>query len=127
MRAQRIPEPELVIPTLELLYAAPDGEMLTSDIISALVRQFRPEGEDNAILEGRADTKFTQKVRNLKSHKTLLNAGFATHSPWFQNNCGGVAVGRVFAETLEYFVLYPGLNHASSVGPVCALSHTNHA
>ncbi|HTV30932.1 MAG TPA: hypothetical protein VMF32_24570 [Xanthobacteraceae bacterium] len=76
----RIPEGELVIPTLELLYAAPDGEMLTADIIVALVRRFRPEGEDNAILDNRADTKFTQKVRNLKSHKTLLAAGLATHT-----------------------------------------------
>jgi len=76
----RIPEPELVIPTLELLYSAPNGEMDTSDIIAALVRQFEPEGEDNEILAKRSDTKFTQKVRNLKSHKTLLKAGLATHT-----------------------------------------------
>jgi hypothetical protein len=98
MRAQRIPEPELVIPTLELLYAAPDGEMLTSDIIAALVRQFRPEGEDNEILEGRADTKFTQKVRNLKSHKTLLNAGLATHTP---RGFKITAAGRRLVESLR--------------------------
>src|SRR5260370_28606955 len=75
----RIPEPELIIPTLELLDAAPNGEMQTANIIASLVHRFQPEGEDNAILENRADTKFTQKVRNLKSHKTLLNAGLATH------------------------------------------------
>lgn len=76
----RIPEPEFVIPTLELLYDAPNGEMLTADIIVALVRQFEPDGEDNEILDKRSDTKFTQKVRNLKSHKTLLKAGLATHT-----------------------------------------------
>ena len=74
---QRIPEPELVIPTLELLDAAPDGEMKTADIIAALENMFGPEGEDNKILDGRHDTKFSQKVRNLKSHKTLEKAGLA--------------------------------------------------
>lgn len=80
MPKRRVPEPELVIPTLELLYEAPDGQMETSDIIAALVGRFRPEGEDNEILAKRSDTKFTQKVRNLKSHKTLLKAGLATHT-----------------------------------------------
>ena len=79
MLSRRVPEPELVIPTLELLYSAANGEMLTADIIIALVQRFRPEGEDNEILDKRADTKFTQKVRNLKSHKTLLASGLATH------------------------------------------------
>ncbi len=44
MAKRRIPEPDLVIPTLELLYNAPNGEMDTADIITALVVQFRPEG-----------------------------------------------------------------------------------
>jgi hypothetical protein len=79
MAKPRIPEPDLIIPTLELLYHAPNGEMLTADIIAALVQQFEPEGEDNVILEKRSDTKFTQKVRNLKSHETLLKAGLAVH------------------------------------------------
>jgi hypothetical protein len=74
---QRIPEPELVIPTLELLDGAPNGEMKTTAIIAALDNMFGPEGEDNEILEGRHDTKFSQKVRNLKSHKTLEKAGLA--------------------------------------------------
>ena len=74
---QRIPEPELVIPTLELLDSAPDGEMRTAEIIERLDEMFAPEGEDSEILEGRHDTKFSQKVRNLKSHKTLEKAGLA--------------------------------------------------
>lgn len=73
----RIPEPDLVIPTLELLDNAPNGEMKTTDIIAALDEMFGPEGEDSEILEGRHDTKFSQKVRNLKSHKTLEKAGLA--------------------------------------------------
>lgn len=74
---QRIPESELIIPTLELLDAAPDGEMKTTDLIAALEDMFGPEGEDSEILEGRHDTKFSQKVRNMKSHKTLERAGLA--------------------------------------------------
>jgi hypothetical protein len=73
----RIPEVELIIPTLELLDAAPGGEMTTSEIIEALEEAFDPEGEDSEILEGRHDTKFSQKVRNLKSHKTLQKAALA--------------------------------------------------
>jgi hypothetical protein len=75
---KRIPEADLVIPTLELLAAAPNGELKTTDLISQLENMFKPEGEDANILEGRADTKFSQKVRNLKSHKTLETAGLAT-------------------------------------------------
>ncbi|HEY3918448.1 MAG TPA: hypothetical protein VGL83_11680 [Stellaceae bacterium] len=74
---RRIPEPDLVIPTLELLDSSPNGEMLTTNIILALSARFRPEGEDNEILAKRSDTKFSQKVRNLKSHKTLVKAGLA--------------------------------------------------
>ena len=40
--------------------------------------RFSPEGEDAEILQNRSDTKFSQKVRNLKSHKTLLKGGWAT-------------------------------------------------
>ncbi len=65
---RRIPEPDLVIPTLELLDGAPNGEIKTADLIQALEDMFRPEGEDAKILEQRTDTKFSQKVRNLKSH-----------------------------------------------------------
>jgi hypothetical protein len=75
---KRIPEPELIVPTLELLDAAPQGEMLTTEIIKALEDRFGPECEDGEILEGRHDTKYSQKVRNLKSHKTLDKAGLAT-------------------------------------------------
>lgn len=73
----RIPESDLIIPTLELLDAAPGGEMKTSEIIEALEQYFAPEGEDSEILAGRRDTRFSQKVRNLKSHHTLEKAGLA--------------------------------------------------
>jgi hypothetical protein len=79
--AKRVKEPELIRPTVELLDAAPNGEMQTTDIIVALEAAFRPKGEDNAILDGRNDTKFSQKVRNLKSHATLEKRGLAIRIP----------------------------------------------
>lgn len=78
MAKRRVPEAELVVPTLELLYDSPTGEMLTTEIIEALEHRFDPEGEDSEILDNRSDTRFSQKVRNLKSHKTLQKAGLAT-------------------------------------------------
>jgi hypothetical protein len=75
--AERIPEPALIVPALELLNASPDGEMPTTDLIAGLENSLGPKGEDNAILDGRHDTKFSQKVRNLKSHKTLERRGLA--------------------------------------------------
>ncbi|MCZ6608162.1 MAG: hypothetical protein O7A64_10905 [Alphaproteobacteria bacterium] len=77
----RIPENALVVPALECMYDTPTGAILTKDLIARLTDIFEPEGEDVEILEGRQDTKFSQKVRNLKSHKTLKNAGLAEHTP----------------------------------------------
>ena len=41
-------------------------------------RQLKPTGDDLEILAGRNDDKFSQKVRNLKSHDTLERRGLAT-------------------------------------------------
>lgn len=78
--AGRIPENALVIPALECMYDTPNGAILTKDLIARLTDIFEPEGEDVEVLEGRQDTKFSQKVRNLKSHKTLKKAGLADHT-----------------------------------------------
>jgi hypothetical protein len=51
--------------------------MKTTEIIEAIEAKFAPVGEDGEILQGRQDTKFSQKVRNLKGHKTLESAGLA--------------------------------------------------
>lgn len=98
MPKRRIPEPELVIPTLELLYNAPNGELKTTEIIAALSAQFKPEGEDAEILDKRSDTKFSQKVRNLKSHKTLVKAGLATE---IYRGFKITAAGRRLIESLK--------------------------
>jgi hypothetical protein len=77
--AGRIPESALVMPALEYIYDA-GGRISTTDLIGRLEDWFEPDGKDNEILDGRADTKFSQKVRNLKSHKTLVKAGYATET-----------------------------------------------
>ena len=39
----------------------------------------KPSGEDLQILSGRADDKFSQKVRNLKAHSTFERFGYAEY------------------------------------------------
>lgn len=74
---QRVAESELVIPALIIMASRDNGEVATSDLIEALEKVFEPCDEDMEILEGRNDTKFSQKVRNLKSHKTIKTKGLA--------------------------------------------------
>lgn len=80
----RIKEADTYLPVLELLDGAPDGFLKTSELIFALDGgYFKVEGEDADILEGRSDTKFSQIVRNIVSHKTspknLIGMGFAEY------------------------------------------------
>lgn len=74
----RITEKELLLPTLYLLARSSTG-LSTSDLISELTSIFKPNGEDAEILAGRKDTKFSQKVRNLKSHDTLTKDGLVEY------------------------------------------------
>jgi len=77
----RITEEQLILPSLYLMDNAQDKTILTSDLKDSLVAIFRPTGEDAEISPSRGtDTLFTQIVRNLKSHDTLENLGFATYS-----------------------------------------------
>jgi hypothetical protein len=73
---ERITERELISPTLFLMNVR--GGITTSELIAELTCLLKPTGEDIKILKGRRDTKFSQKVRNLVSHKTLLKLGYAS-------------------------------------------------
>jgi len=80
----RIRESELVIPSLEA--AARKGGMITmTDLIAEMEAHFQPTGEDTDIIEGRRDTKFSQKVRNLVSHReaesSMFSKGYAVYHP----------------------------------------------
>jgi len=75
---ERVTETELILPSLFLMDTRPAG-ITTSDLIKELTEIFKPEGEDNEILQGRTDTKFSQKVRNLKAHNTFERFGYAEY------------------------------------------------
>ena len=79
MGTQRISESELILPALYLMKRN-GGYINTSLLINLLTGLMKPEGLDAEILEGRNDTYFSQKVRNLKSHNTLEKYGYATYN-----------------------------------------------
>lgn len=64
----RIEEKMLILPALYIINLR--GSATTSELIKELTAFFNPTGEDAEILSGRRDTKFSQKVRNLKSHRS---------------------------------------------------------
>lgn len=64
---QRIEEKMLILPALYIIKRK--GMATTSDLINDLTIFFNPSGEDAELLSGRSDTKFSQKVRNLVSHR----------------------------------------------------------
>lgn len=77
----RIRERDLIVPTLRAANSRKNGFIATSDLIDALEAEFQPQGEDAKILDGRNDSKFSQIVRNLKSHKnsgtSIFKKGYA--------------------------------------------------
>jgi hypothetical protein len=73
----------LVFPTLELAAAQPGGFIRTAELIEALTKWFEPQGVDANILEGCNDTYFSQKVRNMISHRhssgSFIAQGYAEY------------------------------------------------
>lgn len=80
MANDRISEQELVLPSLYFMYMKENGKITTSELIDLLTSLFHPEGLDAQILDGRNDTRFSQKVRNLKSHSTFQRYGYADNT-----------------------------------------------
>ena len=62
-------EYEISIKALDVIKNRPG--IRTSELIDELRRIMKPSGEDLKILDGRNDDKFSQKVRNLKSHNSI--------------------------------------------------------
>jgi DNA-binding XRE family transcriptional regulator len=79
----RIKERDTYFPVLKFLDDTPDGFMKTSDLIRALEAWFNPKGQDAEILSNRSDTRFSQIVRNIVSHKdtptNLIGRGHAEY------------------------------------------------
>ena len=78
-------ERELMIPALRAAAESPGGEITTTKLIEVLSDEFGPAGHDAQIIDGRADTYFSQKVRNLVCHRdsstSMFTRGYATHIP----------------------------------------------
>ena len=76
--SKRIAENELILPSLFLMEVN-KGHITTEELIPQLREIMKPSGEDLEILNNRSDDKFSQKVRNLKSHKTFERLGYAEY------------------------------------------------
>lgn len=75
----RVTESQLILPALYLMAKRKDGYITTTELISQLTDVMHPVGLDAEIIQGRTDTYFSQKVRNLKSHDTLAVKDLATN------------------------------------------------
>ena len=64
-------ENQLIVPALIAMQNSPNGSILTTDLISEISKQFELDDQDLAPLQNRSDVRYTQIVRNLKSHKTF--------------------------------------------------------
>lgn len=78
-------EGDLVIPALRAARNR-GGEITMTQLIEDLTVEFEPSGTDAEILFGRNDTHFSQKVRNLVSHReagtSMFTNGYAEyHAP----------------------------------------------
>lgn len=77
MPERRITETDLVVPSLRLASERQNGEISTSDLIDELTELFQPSGHDAELIANRNDTHFSQKVRNLISHRTASTSFIA--------------------------------------------------
>lgn len=99
-----IPESALVIPALRFAVERKNGEITTSELIKELTNLFQPSGKDAEIIEGRQDTHFSQKVRNLVSHREGERSFIANgYAEYFGPNPGGIRItdaGRALLKQL---------------------------
>lgn len=74
----RISEGDLVLPALEALSQHQDTGLTTTELISILRDILKPTGQDTVISPLRNDDYFSEKVRNLRSHRKLEKLGVVT-------------------------------------------------
>lgn len=76
----RISESDLILPALYCIHNAAQGTLNTTALMQCLRDLLQPSGADIEILSQRNDDKFSQKVRNLRSHKTLERLGLCAYT-----------------------------------------------
>lgn len=64
-------EAEIAVVAIEIIRNHPG--IHTSELITEARTRMRPSGEDLEILHDRNDDKFSQKVRNIKSHDSIAD------------------------------------------------------
>lgn len=89
-------ERDLHIPALYFFKENPEG-VTTAQLIKHLMDTLKPTGHDMDILPGRKDTHFSQKVRNLKSHNSLVGKGLAKY-----HKKGKTGVWEITPQGLQY-------------------------
>lgn len=72
-------EGDLVFPALRLISEAGEGGISTTELIAELRKSLPLDEEDKRQIKNRSDDRFSQTVRNLKSHDTLEIPGYAVH------------------------------------------------
>ena len=80
-------ESDLIIPALKIIAEQTSG-IITTELISRLRAELNPTGEDLKQLKGRNDDAFSQKVRNLISHKKILKYVNISDERMFINELG---------------------------------------
>lgn len=70
-------EAHVLVPTIIAL-GKNGGQMSTEDLIEQLIQIMAPSGDDLVSYASRKDSRFSQIVRNLKSHDTLTRLNWAT-------------------------------------------------
>lgn len=73
--AQVISERQLILPSLYLMSISKRKSISTTDLIKGLQTILNPSPADLVLNPSRGDSKFSQKVRNLKSHDTFEKYG----------------------------------------------------
>ncbi len=101
MTSKRISERELIIPALFCIEN--EGVISTTELSMQLRTLLKPQGEDLDILSGRNDDKFSQKVRNLRSHKTLDGLADYDNGNWTITKQGKIVLEEN-SHLLEYLV-----------------------
>lgn len=82
MHYKRITESDLILPALKIIKEAGWKGIQTSGLIPALRKLLLLSQEDTEILQWRKDDKFSQKVRNLVSHRTLEGKWYVVFQDW---------------------------------------------
>ena len=105
-----VSEVDMIVPAVRIAASRPGAKISTSELIKELMALFKPTGTDLNILKDRKDTHFSQKVRNLVSHKAgptnLIGLGYAQHYKIpGKPRLGGIIVtpaGKAFLKSLGF-------------------------